>query len=295
MARIMAIAWRDAAMRLVPPVTKQQFRNRLRSSNTSGVPGVSSKYNQGQLVAWRASLQTPERSHFKSFSTKIYGEERAKELAIAARQHLLDRYGSDSFINLNEKSRQDFAHLLEHPQSTPDPAQAARHLDALNQWFDQLLPEQLSVGLTVANASMTASMRIASFGQRYDVVTKSLQLIRRPYPQRLPEWWQFMETTITARHGRERWQAFAARHEAAFMASTAESGFRVRHYSAPFNYPHCLTPPALLQPMLAGFELPALPYLKAQDTSFVAHPSKTAMMPPAAKPSAKTTSVETHL
>jgi len=180
-------------------------------------------------------------------------------------------------------------------QPTPDPAQTARHIDALNQWFDQLLPEQLSVGLTVANASMTANMRIASFGQRYNVVTKSLQLIRRPYPQRLPEWWQFMETTITARHGRKRWQAFAARHEAAFMASTAESGFRVRHYSAPFNYPHCLTPPALLQPMLAGFELPALPYLKAQDTSFVAHPSKTAMMPPAAKPSAKTTSVETHL
>jgi len=30
-------------------------------------------------------------------------------------------------------------------------------------------------------------MRIASFGRRHNVVTKRLQLIQRPYPQRLPE------------------------------------------------------------------------------------------------------------
>jgi len=259
----MAAAWRDAAMRLAPPVTKRQFQNRLRSSNTSGVPGVTARYVQGQLVAWRAILQTPERIHTKSFSIKAYGS-RAKELAIAERQHLLDQYGVDAFINLNQKSSQDFAYLLEHPQLIPDPAQVAQHLDVLNQWFDQLLPERLSVALNVyhspVNASIAASMRIAAFGQRNNRVTKGLQLIRRGYSQRLPEWWQFMETTITAWHGRQRWLNFAARHESAFMASTAESGFQVRDYDAPLGYPQCLTPPALLQPMLTGFELPALPY-----------------------------------
>jgi hypothetical protein len=267
MARVVATAWRDAAMRLTAPITKRQFQTNLRSTNTSGAPGVSPKRIQGQLVAWRATLQTPARTYSKTFSIKAHGP-RAKDLAIAERQHLLERYGTDSFVNLNEKSCQDFAHLLEHPQPKPDPAQVSQRIDALNQWFDQLIPEQLSVSLNAyrspANASMTASMRIASFGQRYNVVTKGKQLIQRTYAQRLPEWWQFMEATITAWHGRQRWQEFAARHERAFMASTAQNGFRVRHYSTPSGFPECLTPPAALLPMLADFELPALSWMPAR-------------------------------
>lgn len=267
MARIMATAWRDAAMRLIPPVTKRQIQTHLRSTNTSGVSGVSPKRVQGRLVAWRVSLRTPERSYFKTFSLKTYGQN-AKKLAIAERQRLLDRYGTDSFISLNETSRRDFAHLLEHPQPGPDPAEISRRIGALDQWFDQLRPEQLSVSLKVyhspVKASATASLSITSLGQRYSVVRKGLQLTWRSYPQRLPELWQFMQATVTAKHGGQRWQDFAARHESAFMASTAQEGFRVRHYSAPFSYPACLTPPASLLPMLAGFEVPALPYWTAQ-------------------------------
>jgi hypothetical protein len=44
------------------------------------------------------------------------------------------------------------------------------------------------------------------------------------------------------------------------MSSHAQQGFKVRHYSAPPGYPECLKPPALLLPMLADFQLPALPY-----------------------------------
>jgi len=303
-ALTMAIAWRDAVLRLIPPVTKRQAQISLRSTNTSGVSGVSPVRLKGQPQGWRATLQTPERSYIKTFSFKTYGAH-AKELAIAERKRLLEQYGDDAFVTLNKQATQEatqqFGHLLHSSQPTVAPAQIATLVRALNQWFDQLHPGQLFVHAKVYPArdrgTTSVNVRISSARTRNHVLSKRFSLATCSYQQRQPGMWQFIQATITAWHGKDRWQSFAALNESAFMASTAETGFQGRDYGTPLGYPECLTPPALLQPMLAGFELPAVPYLKAQDIPFVAHQSKAAMIPPAAKSHAhfKATSDETVL
>ncbi|MDR0478670.1 MAG: hypothetical protein LBH31_02455 [Burkholderiaceae bacterium] len=150
------MAWRDALLRLIPPVTIRQAQTRLRSSNTSGVPGVSlvkSKSGRNQLVGWRATLNTPERNYGTTFSFKTYGQ-RAKELAIAERQRLLDQYGIKAFAMVNAQAMQDatqrFGHLLDNPQPVDiTPAQSRARVNALNNWFDQLQPERLYICLKV--------------------------------------------------------------------------------------------------------------------------------------------------
>ena len=273
-ALALAIAWRDAVHRLVPPVTKRQAQTHPRRNNPSGVSGVRPKRIKGQIVAWIASLQTPERGYSKTFAIKVYGEEGAKEQAIAARQRLLKQYGSaDTFVTLNRQATQKasvhFAHLLDTPlpPARVDSPEITRRIQALNQWFSQLQPGQLYVRLSVyhianrrGRTDPCALVRILSTGAQNRVTAKSLSLVTRTCAQRLPELWQFIENTITAWHGSRRWQDFAARYQQTFMSSTAQKGFRARLYSPPQGYPECLKPPAALLPMLAGFELPALPY-----------------------------------
>ena len=279
MSLAMAIAWRDAVLRLIPPVTKRQAQTALRRSNTSGVSGVVTKRNQGQVVGWVAILSTPERNYKKSFSTKVYGHDRAKELAIAERQRLLEQYGTDAFITQNTHATRDatqhFGYLLDNPQPTLAPTQIAARIRALHQWFDQLYPEHLFVRAKVypsrTRGYTRINVRISLDRTQNHVVTQELSLAKHSYQQRLPEIWQFIQATITDWHGKDRWQSFATRHEKAFMASTAETGFQARDYSAPLGYPDCLTPPASLQPMLAGFALPALPYLAPVPETPAAH------------------------
>ncbi|MDR0782101.1 MAG: AP2 domain-containing protein [Pseudomonadales bacterium] len=266
MALAMAMAWRDAALRLLPPVTLRELQTRLRSSNTSGVPGVSCERKQGEAKAWCALLETPERRYRESFPIKTYGEQRAKELAIAARQRMLEQYGVDAFFTVDEQAtqqaKQHFAHLLDSPHAQPalDASEIAARIYALNHWLGQLRPKWLYVRMNTyrpSNRRYTANyVRVRSTGGQDRAAIKNFALGTRTYPQRLPEAWRFIETTITAWHGPQRWQSFAKRHEAAFMASNEQDGFRGHDYSAP---PGCRTPPASLLPMLAGFELPALP------------------------------------
>ena len=269
-ALALAIAWRNAALRLIPPNTKLQVLTCLRRHNTSGITGVTLVRRNGQPIGWKAALKIAGICYRKTFSFRLYGE-RAKELAIAERQRLLDEYSPATFATFNAKATQEavehFGFLLNdaQPPATFTPAQFTERICALDQWFEQLHPERFYVRLKVHRHSRKwntdqAAMRITSFGAQKREVFTNFSLATRSYQQRLPELWQFIEDTITAWHGRQCWLDFAARHASAFMSSSAQNGFQARHYSAPPNYPECLKPPAALLPMLAGFELPALPY-----------------------------------
>ena len=272
-ALALAIAWRDAVHRLVPPVTKRQAQTRPHSNNTSGTSGVSLWRVQGRIVAWKATLETADRHYCKFFFITTHGNQRAKELAIAERQRMIERHGTDAFLTLNahatQKAAQHFGHLLNdpgNPEATLTSAQITQRIRALNQWFDQLHPNQLHVRLKIRHPSSRgkngmAHALITSFGPQIREAHKGLSLTKLSYQQRLPELWQFIGDTITAWHGRQCWQDFAASHEDSFLNSTEQSDFRVRHYSAPPDYPQCLTPPASLQPMLADFALPELSWL----------------------------------
>jgi AP2 domain len=90
--------WRDQMLAGLPPITKQEYARQLRSSNTSGVAGVmrlnlrqeSSRGNWRSYPTWVAVTPkgvSPRKS--KSFSILRYGEQRAFELACAAREHFV--------------------------------------------------------------------------------------------------------------------------------------------------------------------------------------------------------------
>lgn len=90
-----AKAYRDEVIRDYPPTTRKQFCATVRRNNTSGIPGV---YTYGKRYAlkdgsiretryWEAHWPVGENSSAKaSFSYNTFGEKKAKELAIQARQ-----------------------------------------------------------------------------------------------------------------------------------------------------------------------------------------------------------------
>ena len=81
--------YRDALIQRVPPLTIREYAQAVRASNTSGVAGVQSTKKRSGMV-WTARIQLPGRKIItKTFSESIYGS-RARELAIQARQKLLN-------------------------------------------------------------------------------------------------------------------------------------------------------------------------------------------------------------
>jgi len=89
-ALVHAQAWRDDMVRHHPPVARRERASRLRSNNTSGVPGVSLQCDRnGRPVLWLASTYLgPGKVLRKAFSINRWGAE-ARNLAIAARQSQL--------------------------------------------------------------------------------------------------------------------------------------------------------------------------------------------------------------
>lgn len=90
-----AKAFRDEILEQYPPTTRQQFCSTLRRHNTSGIPGVyryAKPYTladgkERKLWYWETTWPTQEGESAKAtFSVKQYGEEKAKQLAIAARE-----------------------------------------------------------------------------------------------------------------------------------------------------------------------------------------------------------------
>lgn len=95
-----AIAWRNAQLAKVEALGIRDFCQLLRTTNTSGVPGVLfiRPANQ-QEGSWQARLRLPNnRIVTKTFSVKAYGEREAYRLAVAARQELLEQVDDKPFV-----------------------------------------------------------------------------------------------------------------------------------------------------------------------------------------------------
>lgn len=87
--------FRDEILQKYPPITRKQFCSTLRSHNTSGIPGVYRyakryKLKDGcikEIWYWEANWPSGTNSSSKStFSVSIFGERKAKKLAIEARE-----------------------------------------------------------------------------------------------------------------------------------------------------------------------------------------------------------------
>jgi len=85
-----AQAWRDEIVRSHPPVARRERASRVRSNNTSGIPGVSLQCDRfGRPMLWLASTYLgPGNVLRKAFSLGRWGDE-ARNLAIAERQSQL--------------------------------------------------------------------------------------------------------------------------------------------------------------------------------------------------------------
>lgn len=96
-ARQAAIAWRDAMLAQIQPMTVVEFSQKLRNNNTSGVPGVTLHKTPRQPEGfWQAGLTLASGKRLrKSFSILLHGDKAAFDLAVQARQAMLEQ-GCDS-------------------------------------------------------------------------------------------------------------------------------------------------------------------------------------------------------
>ena len=175
---LVAQAYRDALMRLLPPYTRRELSVRKRANNTSGTTGVSAVRAQGKgrtrgrIQAWRAILVIDGEMHYRYFSIREHGAQ-AKQLAIAARQEMLAQCPS-RFATIDTRATQiaetAFPELLQpsvqtetganmDDQTTVADAAVARgrwdkaalqeRRDQLNAWFDALRPQMVCVRVSV--------------------------------------------------------------------------------------------------------------------------------------------------
>ncbi len=90
-ALMQAKAWRDEVVRNHPPMLRKERAEVLLSHNTSGIPGVRCLLDaSGQPRLWIAETQlAPGERKKRVFNVRRYGEQQARAMAIAERQHQL--------------------------------------------------------------------------------------------------------------------------------------------------------------------------------------------------------------
>lgn len=85
-----AQACRDETMLKHPPRHSREVRQKVRTTNTSGHPGVT-RYRMGRYWYWVAQTKRRDGKPIKkSFRIDLYGEQEAKALAIAERERQLE-------------------------------------------------------------------------------------------------------------------------------------------------------------------------------------------------------------
>ena len=267
-ARIMAVAWRDAALLLVPPRTHQQGRTLVRKNNTSGIAGV---YRDEKRGIWEAILRRGDKAYHKTFQDKIHGEPQAKALAVAAREELLRLHPLERFRtrdpHATEAATRQFGELLDQPfvaDSPPpaiDPKIAIERIAALNEWFDRLRPRQVNVrlarygGKRDNNYNFCIAVTDGSSPAQARAFSRALQT--HSWQQRLPQGWAFLKQAVTEQHDAACWKEFEARYQADYFGCSPEQGFHARYRGNPPKYDAWRRRPDALGEWLGDFEVPA--------------------------------------
>lgn len=273
-ALTMARAYRDAALRLFPPLTQHQLSIKPRSTNTSGTPGVHAIRKRGELVGWKALVEFQGHKQSKSFFTRDYGEERAKALAVAERMHMLQSV-PNRFATVHphatDSANEQFANVLEDVANAPkqaaalfDPVAMQKLRQALDAWFDALKPQQVHVRvktyLHIKRGHLTLSVTTSDGGGSARLKVRTWSLLHSRYEERLSLVWDHIRERLTELLGEACWRAFERDHRLAFFASNSTDGFYVHYrYDRPDGDSQRLLPPPELLPMLEGFVVPALP------------------------------------
>lgn len=88
-----AQAYRDEIVRQHPPLERREVAQKLRTTNKSGVSGVTFRSNaKGEVMSWHAITRvSPDRLLTKSFGVGRYGAAQAECLAIAEREKQLEQ------------------------------------------------------------------------------------------------------------------------------------------------------------------------------------------------------------
>ena len=118
---------RDSVLQSHPPLTRKEFSGAKRAHNNSGITGVytyAKKYRladsrEMETWYWEAHWPTrPGESQTARFSVKTYGEERARQLAIEAREAGMRKlegvfWASEPSIEITESRRVEDAESTE--------------------------------------------------------------------------------------------------------------------------------------------------------------------------------------
>lgn len=267
-ALLMAQSYREAVLRLFPPLTRFQLSSKPRSTNTSGTPGVYAIRREGKLVRWRAKLEVKGRVWHKSFSIRDYGEEQAKALAIAERMRMLQNE-TNCFATVHPdatgQANEQFADLLngasERTDALFDPEYMQKHLQALDDWFDALKSLHVHVRMNTYVNNKQQLMLAVTTSDGWGpgkLKIRAWSLVNVSYKECLPQVWSHIEERLTALFGVTCWRAFKRNYRAAFFASNPTDGFFVRYrYDDPAMETLRRPPPSLAE-LLPGFEIPKL-------------------------------------
>ncbi|MGN8118059.1 hypothetical protein [Labrys sp. 22185] len=157
-ARAQARAYRDAVIAVLPPATNLERSARLHKNNTSGMAGVARVRMGHSGFAWRATLELKHGTRRKSFSVNKYGEERARDLAMAERETWLAQYPV-AFLTQDYYGRvqaqRSFADRLTRLAEAPveeipfkqDAEKVEARLAAIEARFDAMRPRRLRVSV----------------------------------------------------------------------------------------------------------------------------------------------------
>ena len=88
-----AKAWHQRARELLPPMSRREYSNQRKSNNKSGIVGVyrTTSVTKGHRYAFWVASWSPwkKKKGMQSFAVGRYGEEGAKQMAIAARDEAI--------------------------------------------------------------------------------------------------------------------------------------------------------------------------------------------------------------
>jgi hypothetical protein len=110
-----AIAFRDEVNIECVPLSKREVCATVRTTNTSGIPGVIRTRDRGQDY-WKARLLTGDGANrTRQFSIKKYGDQAAFDLAVQARSQMLEMVQGFYVLHPDIKSETRAFPIAEYP------------------------------------------------------------------------------------------------------------------------------------------------------------------------------------